>query len=97
MGLKKTNVTIENSNITLPEAYAQIHHLATYLDSRCLAVFKIQTSRENMTNPPLDMIPVAMNIDKDLPLFRQVYEYAKETVFQDWEDDIPSNDEPVEE
>lgn len=31
---------------------------------------------------------IELDIDKDLPIYKQVYEYAKTVLFTDWEDDI---------
>lgn len=36
----------------------------------------------------LGIVLFSCDIDKDLPLHKQVYEKAKEKRFKDWEDDI---------
>lgn len=88
MGFKKNNVNIEKLGIQVPEAYAQISNLNVRLDGSCFAAFKIQTTRENMEKPDLETIHMNLKIDKDLPIYRQVYEFAKTKDFEDWEDDI---------
>lgn len=88
MGFKKTNVEIEKLGITVPEAYAQIDKLTVGINSACYAIFKVQTSRENMDKPALAEVSVMVPVDKDIPVHKQVYEYAKGTMFADWEDDI---------
>lgn len=88
MGFKKSNVAIENLGIVIPEAYAQIDHLNVSLDGVCFASFKVQTARDAMDKPALETKHVRLTIDKDLPVHKQVYEYAKTEAFQGWEDDI---------
>lgn len=88
MGFKKNNVTIEKLGVQVPKAYAQIQDLSATLNGECYAMFKIQTSREAMEKPALDTIGVNLKIDKELPIYKQVYEFAKEEIFSDWEDDI---------
>lgn len=93
MGFKKQDVEIKELGITIPEAYAQIEHLNVDLDGKCYASFKIQTSRDAMNKPALETIHIDMNIDKELPIYTQVYEHAKLDVFADWEDDIIDTEE----
>ena len=88
MGFKKNNVEIEKLGITIPEAYAQIDRLIVGMNSACHAIFKVQTSRENMDKPALAEFSVMVEVDKNVPVHKQVYEYAKGTMFADWEDDI---------
>lgn len=92
MGFKKTNVEIGKLGITIPKAYAQIENLSVGLDGSCFASFKIQTARDAMDKPALDTKHVYLIIEKDLPVHKQVYEYAKTEVFADWEDDIPAEE-----
>ena len=89
MGLKKSNYEIKEMGITIPEAYAQITHLSTDLNGNATAVFEVQQSRESiMKNRAFETIRYGTKIDKDLPVYKQVYEKAKETIFEGWEDDI---------
>lgn len=88
MGFKKNNLNIKNLGIEVPKAYAQIEDINIGLDGECFATFKIQTSRESMDKPSLDIQYIQMKIDKDLPVHKQVYEQAKVELFSDWEDDI---------
>ncbi len=90
MGLKKKDVLISSLGVRFPEVYAQIENLHVGMDGTCVARFKIQTSREAMTEKSaLDTLAVRMPVDKNLPIYKQAYEYAKREVFPDWEDDIP--------
>ena len=90
MGFKKKDVLIDGLGVTVPEAYAQIEHLDVDLDGECYATIKVQTSRDAMDKPALEKLRVRMAVDKDLPVHKQVYEHAKNTIafFADWEDDI---------
>ena len=89
MGLKKSNYEIKEMGLTIPEAYAQITHLSTDLNGNATAVFEVQQSRESiMKNRAFETIRYGTKIDKDLPVYKQVYEKAKETIFEGWEDDI---------
>ena len=91
MGFIKKNVKINGLDITIPEAYAQIENLSIDLDGNCIAAFKIQTSREAMDKPALETKYVQMAIDKDKPAHKQAYQKAKESIFADWEDDLPQD------
>lgn len=88
MGFKKQNVEIAKLGITIPKAYAQISFFHVNRLGKCIADFKIQTSRENMDKEALYVETIELDIDKDLPIYKQVYEYAKTVLFTDWEDDI---------
>lgn len=88
MGFKKNNLNIKNLGIEVPKAYAQIEDINIGLNGDCYAVFKIQTSRDAMDKPALDIQSFQMIINKDLPVHKQVYERAKVELFSDWEDDI---------
>lgn len=88
MGLKTTNYEIKKSGITVPEAYAQINQLSVTEDSACYATFKIQQTRDAMELEALDNVSVVCKINKSLPIYEQVYNFAKETEFAGWEDDI---------
>lgn len=88
MGLKTTNYEIKRSGITIPDAYAQIEQLTVAEDGRCFADFKIQQTRNLMCLSALDRKSVECMVDKSLPIYEQVYNAAKKTVFVGWEDDI---------
>lgn len=93
MGLKKKNVLISALGITVPEAYAQVESLRVGFDGNCFAKFKIQTSRETMADKSsLDEVLIRTRVDKTLPVYKQVYEYAKKEIFKDWQDDIPEEE-----
>lgn len=89
MGFIKTNYEIEESGIMLDSAYAQINHLSVDIDGTASAMFVIQKDRDSiLTKKSLDTIAYRCEINKELPIFKQVYEKAKEEIFTDWEDDI---------
>ena len=88
MGLKTTNYTIESLGITVPEAYAKIKNLSVNEDGVAMAQFYIQQSREDMNLNPFRVINFRTEVNKDLPIFSQVYVASKEEVFTGWEDDI---------
>lgn len=88
MGLKTTNYTIQSLGITVPEAYAKIKNLSVNEDGMAMAQFYIQQTREDMNLNPFKIENFRVKIDKDLPIFSQVYVAAKEVVFPGWEDDI---------
>ena len=89
MGFKRENYEIKGTGITIPEAYAQIQYLAIDFDGSANAMFAIQQSREKVaTNDALETKPFSCKIDKDKPVYEQVYRAAKKDVFKDWEDDI---------
>lgn len=88
MGLKTKNYEIKKNGITIPEAYAQINQITISEDGICYADFKIQQTRDSMSLGALDRVCIDCKVDKSLPIYEQVYTYAKETVFTGWEDDI---------
>ena len=89
MGFIKTNHEIEDMGIVLPKAYAQIDHISVNINGDASVLFVIQQSREDISvKEHIDTISYRCTIDKDLPVYKQIYEKAKEEIFIDWEDDI---------
>ena len=89
MGFKKTNYKAKNLGLTIPQAYAQIASLNIDLDGRAGAIFEIQQNRESIKGMSAIACEfVQGKIDKNLPVYKQMYELAKQTVFKDWDDDI---------
>lgn len=89
MGFKKTNYTVQETGITIPNAYAQIVAASVDKDGKAYAVFAVQQSRENIGRfAPLETVAITHIVDKEKPLHEQMYVKAKEEVFKDWEDDI---------
>ncbi len=89
MGLKKSNYEVKEMGINIPEAYAQITQITTDINGVANAVFEIQQDRESVSKKrAIDVVKFGAEIDKEQPLYKQMYEKAKETVFVDWEDDI---------
>ena len=88
MGLKTTNYTVESLGITVPEAYAKIKNLSVNEEGIAIAQFFIQQTREDMNLNPFKIENFRVKIDKDLPIFSQVYIASKEALFPGWEDDI---------
>lgn len=89
MGLKKQNYTIQETGITIPNAYAQIFTTSIDKDGKAYAVFAVQQSRDNIGKfAPLETVAITHIVDKEKPLHEQMYLKAKEEIFKDWEDDI---------
>lgn len=89
MGLKTTNYNVKDYGITLPQAYARVSNIFVNIDGIVSATFEIQQSREDIGfKSSLDRIYFECEIDKEQPLYKQVYEKAKNELFFDWEDDI---------
>lgn len=89
MGLKTKDYMVADLGITVPEAYGRIVSLIVGLDGKACGVFEIQQSRERITqNRPLATEVVECVVDKDKPVFAQVYSAAKCGVFCGWEDNI---------
>lgn len=89
MGFKTNNYESKAYGITIPEAYARITNIVVDVDGKANARFEIQQNREDVgSKASLALVPFRCEIDKDLPLHKQVYEKAKTEVFKDWEDDI---------
>lgn len=102
MGLKKTNYTIEELGLTLPEAYAYIRNLYVYGD-KGNAEFVIQASRENAINlHPLKTVNIEFDVNRNESPYVTAYNKAKrvhtiqrgdktitrEMPFHGWTDDI---------
>lgn len=89
MGLKTNNYHVDDINVTLPEAYAQITHISVNFDGTANAMFAIQQSRDMISaNEAIDTKHLRCSINKEQPIYAQVYTKAKEELFKDWEDDI---------
>ena len=89
MGFIRKNYEIENSGISLDTAYAQIRNISIDIDGMAVAMFSIQKDRDSiLSKRSLDTVSFRCKIDKEFPVYRQIYEKAKEKFFADWEDDI---------
>ena len=89
MGLKTSNYEVKEMGTILPEAYAQITYLSIDLNGDASVVFEVQQNRENITKKkPFETIRYGTQIDKDMPIYAQIYTKAKESIFKNWEDDI---------
>ncbi len=89
MGLKTNNYNVKVYGITLENAYARLTDIHIGINGRASANFEIQQERTDIgIKQPFERVHIGCIIDKDLPVHKQIYEYAKETVFADWEDDI---------
>lgn len=89
MGFIRKDYEVKNIGVVLPEAYAQITRISVDVDGRANVMFSIQKNRENIkTKENIDSVFYSCKIDKDLPIYRQAYEKAKEDIFTEWEDDI---------
>ena len=95
MGFKTTNYEANAYGITVPEAYARVTRINVDVAGKVDAMFEIQQSREDIgSKKAFELIPFRCEINKELPLHRQVYEKAKTEFFKDWKDDIvePENE-----
>ena len=91
MGFIKKNYVNERMGIELPEAYARICDISVDGGNNAQAIFIIQQSREaTYAKQPIDGIVFNMCIDRSKPVYEQLYSAAKESIFSDWEDDIPT-------
>lgn len=89
MGLKTTNYNVKDYGITLPTAYAQISSINVRLDGKAHCMFEIQQDRESIgKNRCFETKPFNCVVNKDLPIYEQIYVAAKEQLFAGWEDDI---------
>lgn len=89
MGLKTTNYEVKDLGIILPEAYAQIVNISTSISGEAVARIAISKSREDIQKlTPVSVEIITSNIDKDSPIYEQMYVVAKENTFKCWEDDI---------
>ena len=98
MGLLKTSdYKSERMGITIPMAYAKIVYVNIDNNGNATATFCIQQTRENTTTKePLDIVQFSTMIDKNIPVFEQIYTSAKNSTFIGWEDDIVEEEIPVE-
>ena len=89
MGLKTTNYEAKEFGIVLPKAYARLSNINVDLSGEAFGMFEIHQTREDIdTKSPIERKNFNCVIDKDLPIHKQMYEKAKEEIFNDWEDDI---------
>ncbi len=89
MGFKINNYEVKEYGLVLQEAYAQLTHLNIDREGRACAMFDVQQSREKIgIKRPIKQIAHSCFVNKDLSTYRQVYESAKETIFNGWTDDI---------
>ena len=89
MGLKTKNYQIKDFGIVVPDAYARLTNININVDGNAFGIFGIHQTREALAeNNPLERIYVNYEIDKNLPIYSQIYIKAKEELFSDWEDDI---------
>lgn len=91
MGLKTTNYKAKSFGITIPTAYARLTNINIDLSGEVFGIFEIHQTRDDInTKSPIERKNLNCIIDKELPIYKQIYEKAKEELFIDWEDDIIS-------
>ena len=89
MGLKTTDYEVRGLGITVPTAYAQITSLFINKDSIAQAEFSIQQNREDIKErTAFAKETFTCLVDKNEPIYTQVYNKAKVAIFNGWEDDI---------
>ena len=97
MGLKTTNYEVKDFGITIPQAYARLTNVNINVDGKAFGIFEIHQTRESLAEAnPLEKVYVDYIIDKDLPIYSQIYIQAKKELFPDWEDDIITDTSEVE-
>jgi hypothetical protein len=73
----------------LPTAYAQITHISLNAEGIANAIFVVQQNRDMIsTSQPVETKHIRCLIDKEQPIYAQVYIQAKTELFEGWEDDI---------
>lgn len=89
MGLKKFNYTVQSLGVIVPNAYARLTDIFVDTEGNANGTMVIQRNRESIDSlQPFDIVEVSCKVDKNLPIYEQLYNKAKETSFSDWEDDI---------
>lgn len=98
MGFIKKNYVNERMGLAFDEAYARICDISVDGENNAQAIFIIQQSREaTYDKQPIEGVVFNMCIDRSKSVYEQLYSAAKESIFSDWEDDIPTNTEVTEE
>lgn len=89
MGLKSHSYRVEEFGLTIPLAYAKITDIVIDAHGNASATFAIQQSRDKVdTTAPLEEKRLDCVINKDLPIYEQIYNISKIMMFKNWEDDI---------
>lgn len=94
MGLKTTDYEVRGLGITVPTAYAQITQLLINKDNLAQATFSVQQNREDIKErTAFAKETFTCLVDKNEPIYTQVYNKAKVAIFNGWEDDIVDESE----
>lgn len=97
MGLIKRN-GYNVKGVELETAYAKINRLYIERGNLARTYFGISNSRENINEGnSLEEIEFKCYVDKNEPIYEQVYVEAKKNIFVDWEDDIVVEEPTIEE
>ena len=89
MGFKKYDYMIKDLGVVVPSAYAKLTDIFVDTNGNANGTMVIQRNRESIDSlQPFDIVEISCKIDKNLPIYEQLYNKAKETNFSDWEDDI---------
>lgn len=89
MGLKTTNYTVNNLGLTIPEAYARLITVFVDLQGHATGLLEVNQHREDIgVKRSLESYNIHCEVDKNLPIHRQIYNYAKENYLPNWDDDI---------
>lgn len=97
MGLKTTNYKVQQYDLVLSDAYAKITDITIDHAGNATATFAIQQSRDAVSkSAPLMEMRLDCKINKDLPVYEQIYTLSKVFMFKDWEDDIVEEVEVIE-
>lgn len=89
MGLRTTNYVVRDLGLIVPTAYARLAYVNVNEEGRASGSFAINLNREDfMERKPIETIPYEYIIDKNQPIYTQIYEQGKAQYFNGWEDDI---------
>lgn len=91
MGLIKKDYIIPGLGIPLDQAYAQVVMVSSENEGNTISIVQVKRKREDFENKelqPFQTVAVPFTANKDVPLWEQAYQHAKETYFSDWEDDL---------
>lgn len=95
MGLKTTDYRVVDFGLTIPTAYARVTNLNIDTLGNAYYTVEVHQNRDDIfQRNPLEVHQFNCRVNKNEPLYTQLYNEAKSYVFRDWEDDI-IEDEPT--
>lgn len=92
MGLIKKNYEIKQYGVTLDSVYAKIVVLTSEFEGKSVATLQIKKNKEDFedrTIQPIKQVSLQFDANKNIPLWKQGYDRAKESEeFLGWIDDL---------